>query len=438
MYIRIYPDKNNTLFKNTSGTTLMKSGNINTGMNPKFRLMDGNSNSIIVMQFDLSSIAHALTHYNYTCNLKMFDCGPDVGGIPVLKDLKPINLYYFLNDFVEGDGWSFVEGKAKEGVSNWNKRDSINDWTGCFTVGLIPALHLNHATEDIFIPNLQSFIADSITNDKNPNFALQLATNTFDEQSYMKYIFSRYTRTIYKPYLEFFINDEIIDNRENIYATIPTKLHLVNHLREDFVGVVTCNIVDVAGVVIDTPPVVNSTGGTYYVNYTPDISLSDQVVYDIWSIDGKKVRKNLIQIKSPNMVNDIDLSNLTFWPATYYQHPLVKKGDKLKFSVNSEFRARGVFISKDYEYKVVCTNGFEIQPWMPISVYDNKMYFIIDTSYYFEELEYEVILRLNTDNRIQTSPQTQKFRVLFDGPTHLTGVSASPYDSRNIYLDKNY
>lgn len=434
-YVRIYPSKNNTLFKNTAGGKILKDGNVNTGMNPIFELRDGNSNSIIVMQFDLASIKSLLKNYNYTCNLKLFDAGRITD--PLLKDLKPINIFYFKEDFVEGDGWSFAANKAIEGVSNWNNRNTTDDWTGIFDTSIF-SFQLNHVSDDILIPDLQTQIADAITNDVNPNFALQLESNTIAQEIYTKFLYSRYTRTIYQPYLEFYIDDLISDDRENVYATISQKLHIVNLRKEDFVGIVTCKVVKPNGTIIAEPVITNVGGGVYNFEITFDNNLSGTIVYDVWYIDGVAIRKNLIKVKSPNLTTyDYDLANLYFYPATYYQHPIIPKGDKVRFNVVSEFRTRGAFISKNYEFKVVCSNGFEMQPWIKCNVYDNKVYFIIDTSYLYEELEYEVFIRLNIEDRIQTSPQSYKFRVIYNGPTHLANVAASPYDSRNIYLIRN-
>lgn len=433
-YIRIYPKKNATIFKDVLGGPNVRSGNINTGMNPIFELRDGNSNSIIVMQFDLSSILDLLNVYNFTCNLKMFDAGRQTD--PLLKDLKPMNLFYFQEDFVEGDGFSFVEGNASAGVCNWNKRDTNNNWSP-FSFGKTPAFQMNHVSDDISIDNLELFIENSISAGVNPNFALQLDSNTVSTEIYTKFIYSRHTRTIYKPYLEFFIDDVVLDNRDSLYATIPHRLHFLNLAGKDFVGTVTCDIKEVNGTVIESPTILNGGGGVYRVEYTPDYALAGKNIYDIWSIEGKPVKKNLIQVKSPNIISETDLSGLYFYPATYYQHPIINKGDKVKFNLISESRTKGTYISDNFEYRVVCTNGFELQPWQPVDVYNNKMSFIIDTSYYFEELEYEVSVRLKLADRIQTAASTYKFRVNFVAPTRLTGVAASPYDSRNIYLERN-
>ena len=435
-YFRLYPIKNSTIFKDVDSGPNTNSGNINTGKNTICQLRDGLSDSIILMQFDLTPIKDLLLKFNYKCTLKMFDAGATMS--PVLTKLKPINLYYFTQDFVEGDGWSFIEGEAKLGVCNWNKRDNSNDWSGCFTQGKLPAFQLNHESDDIIIEELESFVSDALISEVNPNFALQLTPNELDVSIYSKFLYSRHSRTIYKPYLEFFIDSEVIDNRGSFHSTFPTKLHLLNLQGTDFIGDLTCNITDVAGNILESPTVINSGGGKYYVTYTAPFELSGSNIYDIWYINGKAIKKNLLQVKSPNQViPDFDFSGLYFYPSTYYQRNIVNKGDRIKFQLISETRTGGAVLLEDYQFKVVCTNGFEMQPWQPVELYANKLFFSIDTRYYYEELEYEIIIRLKNLDRIQTSSTTYRFRVVSAGPTNLTGLAATPYDDRNIYLERN-
>ena len=235
-YFRVYPNKNNTLFKNFSGEKILTDGNVNTGLNPILELRDGNSESVIVFQFNLKSIKPLLQSHSYTCNFKLWDAGRQDNSL--LKDLKPINVCYFKEDFVEGDGWSFVANKAVEGVSNWNKRDTNNIWNGVLD-NTIDTYQIQHIGDDILISNIQSSIQDALDNNVNPNFGLKLETTTVSSTIYAKYIYSRHTRTIYKPYLEFYVDDSLQDERSNIYATIPQKLHLLNLSGNDFSDTVT-------------------------------------------------------------------------------------------------------------------------------------------------------------------------------------------------------
>jgi hypothetical protein len=434
MYIRIYPSKNNTIFKRLQGTVLQTSGNINTGQNPILELHDGNSKSKIIMNFDISGIKVLLQNYNYSCNLKMFDAG--VIYEPLLKDLKTIDLFYFTQDFVEGDGFSFLDGEAIEGLSNWNYRTFENDWTDCFSTGISNAFQLNSASDDIIIQNLKPFIDDAITNNKNPNFAIALHSNTPDVETYIKFIHGRRTRTIFTPYLEFFINDEILDSRRNIIATKEATLYLINQSKENFIGTLSCRIIRIEDdITLITIIPTNLGNGVYQIKYTPVITDSNKILKDIWSIDGVDIYSGIMEVKSPNNIVKENYDDLYFYPTTQYSHPLIRIGDIITFNLIAENRKFGSKLLPNFEYKVYATNAYEMQPWMPINLYKDKLYFTIDTSYYFPELEYEVFVRLKTKDFIRTSLMTYKFRITTDGPTHFANKAANPYNNRD-YMAK--
>ncbi len=432
-YIRVYPSKNNTIFKNNLGVTLMTSGNVNTGQNPVLELRDGNSQTKIVFGFDISNIKNILSKYSFTCNFKLFDAG--VIYEPELKILKTIDLFYFTEDFVEGDGMSFFEGEAIEGLSNWNYRTLGNDWTGCFVDGIPNAFQLNSATDDINISNLQSFITDAISQDKNPNFALALHSNTTDVNIYTKFIYGRRTRTIYTPYLEFYINDDIIDSRRNTIATKLSTLYLINQNKEDFSGEVTCRILDEDDNSAYIPSVTNLSNGIYQIQFAPVISYSNTILRDVWSIGGVDVFKGMIEVISPDKIIADNYDNLYFYPTTQYTHPLVRIGDVIKFELISEQRKLGSKIVPNYEFKIVATNNYEMQPWTSVNLYKDKLFFKVDTSYYFPELEYEVFVRLKTDDFTRTGLNTYKFRVTGDWATHLADRATNPYNNRD-YMSK--
>jgi hypothetical protein len=160
--------------------------------------------------------------------------------------------------------------------------------------------------------------------------------------------------------------------------------------------------------------------------------MADTTIFDIWSIDGVPITKNIIQVKSPNQVGigKTNTDNLFFYPATSYLHQSIRKNDIVTFNVISEVRGKGSILLPGYEYKVIATNNFEIQPWTPVSLYGNKLSFTINTGYYFAGLEYEVFVRLKEGKSIKTSSMSFKFLLLEDGPSHLQAVSASPYNPR--------
>lgn len=438
MYIRIYPSRNNTIFKRAAGGVNEVLGLVNTGKNPIFELTDGNTQSALLMNFDISAIKPLLQAYSYTCTLKMWDAG--VVFEPTIT-LKEIDLVYFEEEFTEGDGWHFLGPNTVTQASNWLQRSTGNLWIpaqpATFATGIIPAYQLNDANEDLTIPLLAPFIATAVTNNVNPNFGIRISTNEVNEETFTKFLHSRHTRTIFKPYLEFEIADSIIDNRNSVTATQANDLFLLNNSGQNFVGTtVTCEIADATDTIVFTPTVVNSQPGVYQVSITPTMAMSNTILYDTWKIDGVVLTRNLINVKSPNQVVSKALDGLFFYPVTSYAHPVIRQNDVVLFEVISQIRGKGAVILPGFEFRVVSTSAFEMQPWSPVNVYNNKMFFHIDTSYYFPGLEYEVFVRLTDGKSVKTSAMTYKFRLQEDSATHLRDLAASPYNSRDYLFYK--
>lgn len=547
-YCRIYPNKNTTIFKRGQGSQAEVAGTINTGKNPTFELTDGNTQSAILMQFDIDSIKTTLQNNTYTCNLQLWDAGqvfePSIS-------LKTIDLLYFKEDFTEGDGWFFFGTDAKLEAANWIYRNTGVPWSPAqpdtFTQGTYPVYQLNEANEDLKITDLQSFVTDAITNNVNPNFGIRispevlaqgtlelltgsssdviseilvnnvnilggsvtfntnLATTILDlinnindtasvpnytasvdplnnnkliikplkgtgagvngfvvnivasgftftstnllggitgsvitgDQTFTKFIHSRHTRTIFKPYLEFFIDDNVIDQTYNTYASQPTTLYLINQRKQNFSDTVTATITDSDGNTLDTPSVTNSGNGVYHITFTPDITTVNTEIFINWIIGTEQVSKNIVSVKSFDLLQEIDVTGLYFFPTNDYTHSYIRLNDKVKFNLTAQIRGnKGCVVNSNYEYRVVSSSQFEMIPWQPVNIYNNNMYFYIDTSYFFSDLEYEVFVRFKDNNITKTSNITYKFRLQDDTASHLRNKSASPYNDRDSNFKK--
>ena len=265
------------------------------------------------------------------------------------------------------------------------------------------------------------------------NSAYLFNTDTY----FTKFVYTRHTRTIHQPYLEFFIQDEVKDGRYSLTAGQSTNLYLLNDTGSNFVGTVTAKITDAVGTVLATPTVINPSAGVYFVSYTPLITDSGQI-YDDWSIDGSLVAHNINTIQSPNVIlsNRQALSGHFFYPTTSYLYQTIRKNDVAMFEVISEIRGKGTLLKTGFEFKIMTTSAFEVTPWTSVQVYNNRHYFVVDTSFLFPDLEYEVFVRLNENGIVKTGQYTYKFRLQADEPNHLDNKNASPYNDRDYYLKK--
>lgn len=544
-YFRLYPTRNTTIFKKITGPSLLTSGNVNTGANPISELMDGNGQSTLLWAFDISSLLLRLQAFPFTCNLKLYDAGTL---FEPATSLKPVDLLYFTEEFTEGDGFSYLDGKAVSGFANFNNRTALDSWNNILSQGDLFAFTLNKANEDLTIP-VTSFINTAVTNNDNPSFGLRIAVeilaqgtvtivsasggdqitniqvnginimsapvafitdiattaaavvaninaytstpnytasidpnntniiiinpltgtgssvNGFivspvvvgltatstdmsggtdsaweqNENVFTKFIYSRSTRTIFKPYLEFTFDDSIVDGRYKAIANSNVRLFLLNDTGVNFTGTtVTASIKDSSDNVLGTPAVVNPLPGIYYVDFTPPMSVANQVIFDTWQIDSVDVARNVVQVQSPNQIltSKDKISNLFFYPVTNYIHPLVRFNDIVQFEVISEQRGKGIVMSTGYEYRVVTSSNFEMVPWTSVNVYNGRHYFSLDTSFFFPELEYEVFVRMKDREFTKTSHLTYKFRLMTDEASHLASHNANPYNSRDFFFKK--
>lgn len=542
MYYRAYPTKNTTIYKKNTAGQSIRLGNINTGANPISEIMNGDGQSTFIMGFDISGLTTKLQNFPYTCTLKVFDAGTLFEPAIIPTD---IDLLYFTEDFTEGDGYSFLDGKAVEGFANWNNRTALNTWGTTLDSGSLHSFTMQKANEDWSI-DVTSFVQDAVTNSLNPNFGLRvateikatgsikltsgvggdqvsiitvngitinnavipfntdLATTALDvvtningytstpnytasidpldntniiitpqvglgstangfiigvvgtintttvalsggvDSAYVftsgstntKFVHTRHTRTIYQPYLEFIINDEVVDGRYNAKGNQTNVLYLLNDTGSNFVGTVTAEIYNEDGTLVANPIVNNPQTGVYNVAYTA-LPTDKGNFIDQWKIDGEVVARNVFQIASANQIlTNTTISNHFFYPTTSYLHQTIRKNDIVCFNVISERRGDGVVLKTGFEYRIITTSGFEMLPWSPVSVYNSKMFFHVDTSYFYPEIEYEVFVRLKENGTIKTSQLTYKFRLTEDQASHLANKSASPYQSRDRYLDK--
>lgn len=433
-YIRIYPTKTNTIFQRNSGTIEQQQGQVNTGQSPISEISTGNVHSRYLLGFVLEDLYDKLTSNNFTVNLKLYDAG-------LIYDNKtkllPVDLYFFEEEFVEGDGFSY-DKDGLVGYSNYIKRDSVNLWGDTFdkllNPGIFPIYHLNTAHEDLTF-DVKTLIDLAITNNANPNFAIDLdeSQEPAATAQYTKFVYTRHTKTMFKPYLEFFIDDDIVTPNEAT-ATIVETFFIKNESNIDFIGTLTSEILDESSTIIETPSITNVSDGVYKITYTPNINQSNKTVELVWKLDGTKIKNSFIKINSPNNLQDTSLiskRDLFFFPTTKYTTSNILKGDKIKVSITSEIRGKGVYTSKNFEYKVITTNGFEMIPWSQVNLYNNELYATIDTSFFFENLDYEVFVRLNENNEIKTSNLTYKFKVIESDYSPLRNKNASPYSNRN-------
>lgn len=427
MYTRLYCQKNNTIFyTNNSGSANVKNGNINTGKNPILELRDGDGESIILFKFDITDLEEMLTGVSFNCNLKLYDSGAIYE--PKLAP-KLLNVYYFEGDFVEGDGWSF-ESDGLSSFSNWNFKNESELWGTVFDTPF-KTYQLNSSREDITL-DVSDIIAASLNSTKSPVIAFKIANVETSGVLKAKFITSKHSGTIFKPYLEFFIENEIIDYSQFTYAGYPSYFYAKTSNGDDLSELPRVNILKENGVEV-TPTIIATkhSKGVYKVEYTPAQLWVNSILTAVWESSGGKILS-----QRAFQVNDAEFMNLRsptipdiFYCQPFYTRPKILKGDKAFFEIISRI-GKKAFIVPGFEFKVESSAGFQMIPWTKANVLADKIYFVIDTSFFYEDLNYEIFVRLNQDNVITTSDVTYSFKVMANQANHLREIKTTPYNNR--------
>ena len=428
MYYRVYPNKNTTIFNKSND---LKSKEVNTGGNPIMELMDGSGESKLLFNFEVPlEIRTKLSDSAYNVKFRIYDAGTLFK--PALK-LKKIVLEKFNQDFTEGEGYTFNTNNGLISPANWNKRKEENLWSDT-TFTTIEEKELNSFNEDLSFDIGTNY--DNLTG--RINLSLKVKNREFGSSLYRKFFHSSYTKTFFKPYLEFFIYDEIIDTSHNFFSETINKLFIVNESGQNFSGELKCiTKLDENPIVYHTPT--KSSTGVYFINYNINrvSSLSNSILKVQWVLENEIIKQDLVIVKSKNLVFKTNTNSVFFYPILNKLNITdINKGDILPFKVISEARAEGVVVYNSYEYRVITTSGFEIIPWTKTSIYDREIFFDLYTEYFFEETEYQVLIRANDRGRIITSPNTFNFKVLNKDGSRLRELSSSPYYSRENYFNK--
>lgn len=411
------------------------SNQINTGKSPVLELRDGSSVSKVMLGFDIPDwLKDKLIANTFTCKLKMYDAGAQYDSMMPMKNIK---LEYFKENFSEGNGWYFDTANGKYEVSNWDKNLENSLWEDV-TFYNSYTYHLQSDNEDLLFDVTSSVNTDINTNQAF-NYSLSVVDHQYDPNILTKFIWSRHTKTVFKPYLEFEINDTIKDDAYNLVAEKNNKVYFMNENGLDFNGAITAQVTLNNGNV-STLSSTKVKNGLYYVIIQPaepqKVNIKEHVSV-IWKIGSASVYKQVLEVKPNNQfVKLYNLDNVVFYPNSSYQSNVVRHGDIIPVKVNSQIRSKGNIVINTYKYRVVDSNGFEMIPWTDVSVYRDEMFFYINTLFFFPESNYEVFIKNEVGEFSITSHKTFKFKLKANDASHLRSLSASPYYNRETFFSK--
>lgn len=433
MFLRLYPKKNNTIFYTLSGTHNLTNGLINTGANPIMQLMEGNNQSELVLQFFIdNNLYNNIINNNTKINLTLYDAGHQ----PEYKQSEPKTVQLFKNedDFIEGEGYHFEGRNIIKQNSNYQYRnDDLDSWSN---KSFVTEIVFNKYHEDLKFEINKTFITNGIN-----TFFIKYKNPILDKNiNFCKSINSNKTRTIKLPYLEIDIDNEILDNRNNFILNENNKIYLLSSSGKDFSQLPEFNLLDIEKNIINSYLVEKKDDGVYYVNIDDSNIDDDNNYFESWSINNKEIYRGLINTINPDLVLDEinDMEIIKFYPTTKYANELIMWGDIvfMRLVLHSRGNIDQNFYD-NFEFRLVCTNSFEMIPWRKIEVYKNELFFKINTVFLFPDLTYEVQTRLKNKQSIYTSNQIYKFKLKYNSSNELEHLNASPYFDRNYILNKD-
>lgn len=422
-YFRLYPDKNNTLI-NFEGEGLIgkQYRNLNTGKNTIMELHSGKKNSELIFNFQFPDWLkeQIQNNPNLKCNLVVYDSGAIYDNV---MGEKKIIISKFFDDFLEGNGWSFeLNNTPHFGKSNFLNRTETDLW-----VDSDKGIWAEYEYQlDDFHQDIVYDITSILDADKDHINLFLKAKHNYYEQNIIKFLHSRHTRTIYKPYLEFILNDEIIDERNTLKKGKSSRIYIINPSNEDFTGTITCNVNSVDSLVT------NLDNGIYFIETTPD----EEFIKLEWYLDGVKFYEENYEVLFENPFSPKENNNLNFYIKSNNNQKIFRVGDVVGFEIESFILKKGNVIDSNYEYKVVTNNGFTMQPWTKCNVYLENIWFNLNLGYYFPEMNYEILLRRKEGKKIETSKDNFNFKVIENAETRYKQLSANPYYTREWFFSK--
>lgn len=420
-YYRLYPKSTNTIVKTNKPVDPYKE--INSGKLTIMELHKGKMYSELLFKFEIPNWIKDNWNKVSKVNIKLYDAGAIYSN--VLGETT-IEVSSFYDDFMEGNGFSLLLNNSHRGFSNYIYSDDEGTlWNTKNTTTDTLEYRLDKVDQDIELD-----VKDIIDEDEDfVCFKVNVKHQDFGEDNKTKFIFSKHSTTIYKPYLEFFIEDEILDKRHDFKRDTLNKVYLINFNNEDFNGTITC---DVNGT---DENVENEGNGIYSVEF--DTSSISNIIKLEWFLNGDKIKQDIINLKDSYSLEQPNTSSITSYisESGNTNNSTYRVGDIIKFDVMSFQKGISNFSYADYEFRVITNTGFEMCPWSKCNVYENKIFFFIDTSYFYPELSYEISLRrIGSNNSVKTNKENFKFKLINQSGHKLHDFSNNPYYTRDWFF----
>ena len=352
-----------------------------------------------------------------------------------------LDLFQVNQEWDEGTSYDFIYGvnylkNSIEQESNWVNRKLNTPWdcAGAYSAGtntIINSQYFRSGSENISIDVTNLINNRLISNTSSNGLGIKfqdIYENTATNLREAVGFHTKYTNTVYEPYIETVIDDIITDDRNfffldkenNLYLYSPEDVIINNVTIYDYEDNVYC--------MISGASVVNISKGVNKISLTIDSdTYPDAVIFrDVWNviINGKtKSISNMFYLISQdnyfNFNNQINFDNYFFSFQGIKEREKISSNHirKIKVLVKEMYPNQNNFIPLDIEYRIFTTvaSKYEID-YIPFTKVNRTNYgyeFNLDTSWLIPQ-DYKIQIRLKNGYYFENK-EILNFKVVSEG-----------------------
>lgn len=433
---RLYPQKSNTLIEGSE---------INTGENEVMELWYGSEGvTKHLVQFDFSgyeekyeqglvphitaatSVFHMTNCYPFLEKEPYFTSSIAASSIVVVKVVQQA--------WDSGIGHDFYGLETENGYSNWYCATTIANWAAgggdyLYTIfsGAIDKGYENFSGTILDEIHLWETFTGS-----NHGLAIMFHEDyealTGENQHILKF-YTDNARTKYKmPYIEFNWDNQVTDQRNEVYAGSTKRLYLYLKRNGTFtdaysISGVSIEYSDTGLTPFTTTSINNPMPGIYFVDFICDTGATVDTIYtDAWAVKYESGSSYVDISQSGSVIDaisvwdssDSDVVNSSTYTLTIpHLKSRYTRGDYLFVQVNALTNYTSTNnILKNMEYKLNLIDGNLDVPftdWEPVSYSTSENFIMLDTDWLFSGYSYSLDFRYTIDGTLIHDHVKRKF-----------------------------
>lgn len=447
----------------SKSNTIISNNETNNSQNPVTEISYGTLNSQVsrfIFQFNLQPLIEKINSGIFTqdsiekhyLNIKnSIRYIPDAIGTKSYTDSLDrassftLELFNINQDWDEGSGYTFYYNDEEnlniiKSAPNWFERKTNQLWDneGIYVSGqtqIIGSQSFQQGNENVLI-DITDYV-NGILFSGNTSYGLGLkftddleALETLDRK--VVSFETNKTNTVYEPFVETTLNNEILDDRYSFYLNRDNNLYLaIKSKPTDIISVNNVDIYNNDDVLLTTlsgSSIVNMGRGIYKTTLNLDSTNLDRVLFrDVWNLtinnQIKEFEQEFYTIPEENSsgftIDNIEFDNYHFDFTGIKYNEKIKREDsirRVRVNVKNLYNYQDSNKPLDLEYRIFFNSGEDYQtniiPYTKINRINGQYYFDLDVSWLIPQ-EYKLEIRIN-DNDIYYSKEYLKFTVVSD------------------------